>query len=326
MASSGITWPEPAPNWYKAKKVWKWGWELHVYGFASLHIVVGLYTIFNIFIQRNMYLKKKKLHAFFLNAMLLIFASARATVLFWDPYASEGSSRDLLLLCVILHGVALACVTSAFSVLLLILLDTTKLSLAPPRFQKLRFLIGVWASHVLYIVVSDVTVAFVISAKAMIFVCQMLYAIWGLVVSVGYAVAAYKIRKNLGSSRKTSQRNNNLSKESVKMHHLTILMCVASVGGFCLFIMSIYMAVSETGVFNKRRRVRIWPWFATQTLARFFELFMCAIIFIIALKSAPSVVGANADNALNSTSVQAQKDIAKLEEGEEIKKCEDSKL
>ena len=284
MASSVTTWPEPAPNWYEAKKVWKWGWKVHVFGFASLYILVGLYTAFNIFVQRNIFLKGKKLHALFLNTMLLMFSSARAAVLLWDPYASNGTSFVLLLLCVIIHGIAMACITSAFSVLLLCLLDSTKLSLAPPRFQKLRCLIGIWLINVMYVVVSDVTVAFHNSAKAMIFVCQVLFAIWGLVVSIGYAVAAYKIRKNLGSSRETSQHNN-LSKETSKMHHLTIWMCVASVEGLCLFVMAIYMACGVNGVFNSSNDVKIWPWFGFQTFLRILELVMCFIIFVIALKS-----------------------------------------
>ena len=285
ITSSEITWPEPVPKWPEAKSIWKWGWDVHVLGFASLYILVGLYTVFNIFIQRQFYLRKKKLHALFLNSMLLIFSSLRAINLLWNPYASKVTSKTLLVLCVILHGLATACLISAFSVVLLILLETTKLSLAPPRFQKPGFLIGIWASNVVYILISDVIVASYNSAKAMIFVCQILYAIWGLVVSAGYAVAAYKIRKNLGSSRKNSQYNKKFSKESTKMHKLVILLCIASVEGFFLFILSIYMASGETGVFNDSGHVEIWPWFGLQTFLRFLELLMCVIIFLIALKS-----------------------------------------
>ena len=121
------------------------------------------------------------------------------------------------------------------------------------------------------------------SAKAMIFVCQVLYAVWGLVIFVGYAVAAFKIRKNLRSSRETSQYNDNTSNESARMQKLTILMCIASVLGFFLFLISIYRA---SRVFNESGHVKIRPWFGLQTFLEFLELLMCTIIFLIALRSA----------------------------------------
>ena len=285
MSSSEISWPEPAPNWSEAKKMWKWGWEFHVFGFATLYSLVALYTIFNIFSQRHFYLKKQKLHALFLNSLLLFLSFTRAVLLLWDPYGSRGSPVPLLLFLVILHGLGTSCVTSAFSVLLLILLETTKLSLAPPRFQKVGFLIGIWSINVIYLLITDLTVAWYNSAKAMVFICQMMFAIWGLVVSVGYVVSIVKIRKNLSSSRETAQHNTHLSNESTKVRQLITLLCAASANGFLLFTMSIYMACSEMGVFNESGRVEIWPWFGVQTSVRFAELLMCAIIFRIALKS-----------------------------------------
>ena len=302
------SWPEPAPNWLESKKIWKWGWELHLFGFACLYIIVALYAVFKIFSQRKFYLSKKKLHAFFLNSMLFSFSCTRSVTLLWNPYGSESSSMTLLVLCVILHGLATACVTSAFSVLLLILLETTKLSLAPPRFQNFGFLIGIWVSNVVYVVISDITVMHFTSAKAMIFVCQVLYAVWGLVISVGFAVAAFKIRKNLGSSRETSQYNDNTSNESARMQKLTKLMCAASVVGLFLFLISIYTASSATGVFNDSGHVEIWPWFGLQTFLRFIELLMCAIIFLIALRSATKEGRVGPSVLPNSVTFQTRED------------------
>ena len=309
-----MTWPEPAPNWSEAKKIWKWGWEIHVFGFASLYSsIAALYAIYNIFSQRKFYLKKKKLHALFLNFLLSIFSFIRAMILLWNPYESESSSKILLVLCVILHGLATACVSSAFSVLLLILLETTKLSLAPSSFQNLRFVIGIWASNVIYVVIFDVTVMHFTSAKTMIFVCQVVFATWGLVISVGYAAATFKIRNNLSSSRKTCKYNTNNSNESAKLRKLTILMCAASTQGFCLFTLSIYLASSDTrsGVFNNNRYVPIWPWFGIQTFLRFVELTMCVTVFLIALKTG-SKGGRNSKNLAPTTfSLHSRGELAK---------------
>ena len=306
MTSSEITWPEPAPNWSEAKKMWKWGWEFHVFGFATLYSLVALYTIFNICSQGNFYLRKQKLHTLFLNCLLLFFSFTRAALLFGDPYGSRGTSVEILLCCVIFQGLATSCVTSAFSVMLLILLETTKVSLAPPRFQKFSFLLGIWAINVTYLLISDLTVAWHNSAKVMVFVCQVMFATWGLIVSIGYMVTTVKIRKNLRSSRETARHNANFSNESAKIHQLTKLMCVASVDGFCLFAMSIYVASSESGVLNKSGRVEIWPWFGIQTSFRLAELLMCLIIFRIALKSGSNERRRVSVQRGNSLSLQMQ--------------------
>ena len=305
MASSEISWPETIPNWSEAKKMWKWGWEFHVFGFAALYSLVALYTIFNIFRQRNFYLRKQKLHAFFLNCLLLFFSFTRSALLFGNPYGSRGPPVQIVLLCVILQGLATSCASSAFSVMLLILLKTTKLSLTPPRFQKFSFLLGIWAINVTYLLIS---VAWYNSAKVMIFIYQVMFATWGLIVSIGYAVTAVKIRKNLSSSLESARRSVHLSNESEKIYQLTKLLCFASVDGFCLFTMSIYVASSETGVFNVNEHIEIWAWFGIQTFLRLAELLMCLIIFRITLKS-----GSNESRRIsvqrNSMSIQMQEII-----------------
>ena len=142
-------------------------------------------------------------------------------------------------------------------------LDTTKLSLGSPRFQKPGFLIGVWIINIVYLLISDLIVASFNSAKAMIFVSQVMFAfLLCLVIFVGFTVAAYKLRMNLSQfSRQTSHSNNKVSKESIKIHKLVILQCIACVEGFCLFVLAILMVSGQTGVFNDSGHMEIWRWF-----------------------------------------------------------------
>lgn len=285
MTSLEITWPEPAPNWMEAKRIWKWSWDLYVFGFSSLYILVGFLAVFSLIRQRTAYQRKKKLHALFLNVLLIVFSSTRSAILFWNPYGFEDLSITLLVVAVILSGMATSCLTAAFSVLLLIVLDTTKISLAPPRFQKISVLVAIWLSNAVYLLISNLVVAHYNSAKVMIFVCQLVYALWGVVVAVGYAIAALRIRKNLRSSREFSRNHNNLLKETAKMQRLVTLLLVASVEGFVTFTVFIYSASGDTGVFNDGGHVEIWPWFTLKTIISLLELLMCAIIFLAALSS-----------------------------------------
>ena len=257
-----------------------------MFGLASVYILVGLYTVFNIFTQRHFYRRRKKNLVFFLNSMVLIFSSTRATVLLLDPDVStEDPSKTLLVLCLILHEVGTSCMTSTFSVsVLLMVLDTTKLSLGSPRLQKPGFLIGVWIINVVYLLISDLIVASFNSAKAMIFVSQVMFAFLPcLVIFVGFTVAAYKLWMNLSQfSRQTSHPNNKVSKESIKIHKLVILQCFACVEGFCLFVLVILMASGQTGVLNDSGHIEIWRWFNLPEFLRFVELLMCAVIFLMA--------------------------------------------
>ena len=281
-------WPEPVPHWPEAKKVWKWGWPFHVHFFTALYCLVIIRGLHVLITQGKGYLQSRN-HRFLMNLLLLVFGMLRTVFLIWDPYGSDPNhTKTELVVCIITFGIGTACITSAFSVLLLIVLESTRISLALSRFQNRSFLLGVFTINILYIIISDLIVAHFHEAKVMILICQITFALWGILVALGYSLSAVRLWRNLKASRQTAQFDPGLAAEGKKITRLVTLLYLASICGLVLFSTSVYSALGETSVYNDSGVVSNWPWIAVQTLLRSCETFMCLIIFLIALRTKTS--------------------------------------
>lgn len=198
-------WPEPGPNWAIAFEEWGQAWPLHIYLFAVCYTIIALTGIRQV-VQLYGTLKMTSLS---LNVLLVVFGILRAVSLFIDPYMSTGvipfqASR-------VLWSMSLPCLTSAFSFLLLVLLDTTKMTMGPPRFQKFSSIVSVTVIDFALVVITDTSVFLFPEAKPLLVVCQTLFITWGLLLAVGYTVAANKISKNIcASSQSAHSKGNNL--------------------------------------------------------------------------------------------------------------------
>ena len=280
-------WPEPFPEWPVAIEEWGWMWFAHVYGFGSLFTLITLYAFFSLYRFRKTFFARQKVHLRVMNYSLMVAGFGRSLKLLWDPYGSSESSSMIqnltLLTC---WGIATACMTSAFSIMLLIFLETTKTKLGPPKLRNLPFLVSVTIANIVYLIVSDLVVWFYPRAKVMIFVCHVTFAIWGLAISAGYLIAGLRMWRNL---RSTLQANTSHDKRSLrdvrKLKRLFLFMSAASIFGVCNFSVSLYVSVGEFGVFTGESYAKSWPWFAIQTAMRIMELILSALIFVIAVDS-----------------------------------------
>jgi len=278
-------WPEPVPDWFQAKNVWKWVWPFHVYFFTVLYCLV-IIRGFYVLLRQGMTYFCGWSYRFLMNLLLLGFGTVRVVVLIWNPYGSNPNyTKTELVACIITFGIGTACITSAFSVLLLIVLESTRISLAPSKFQNSAFLLAVFTINVVYVTISDLIVAHFDKAKVMILICQITFALWGILVAMGYALTAARLWRNLKASRQSAQFNPALAAEGKKVTRLVILLYLASICGVALFSTVVYSALGETGVYNESGVVSHWPWIAVQTLLRTCETFMCLLIFLIALKT-----------------------------------------
>ena len=284
MAEDQKPWPEPVPDWLQAKNVWKWVWPFHVYFFTVLYCLV-IIRGFYVLLRHGKVFFHSRNHRFSLNFLLLGFGTVRVVFFSWDPYGSNPNhTKTELVACIITFGIGTACITSAFSVFLLIVLESTRISLTPSKFQNRAFLLGVFTVNVVYVTISDLIVAHFQKAKVMILICQITFALWGILVAMGYALTAARMWRNLKASRQSAQFNPALAAEGKKVTRLVILLYLASICGVTLFSTFVYSALGETGVYNESGVVSNWPWIAVQTLLRTCETFMCLLIFLIALK------------------------------------------
>lgn len=285
MVENENPWPEPAPDWPVAKDIWKWGWPFHVYFFAALYgfvVIRGTYVLVR---QGKAYFKRKD-HRFLMNLLLLMFGTTRVVYLIWNPYGSDPhATKTELIILIIMFGIGTSCVTSGFSFILLIVLESTRITIASSKFQNRGFLFGVWVVNVLYVITSDLIVSNFHEAKVMILICQITFALWGFLIALGYATAAARLWRNLKASRQTAQYDPGLAAEGKKITRLVRLLYSAAICGVVLFSTVVYSALGDTGVYNESGIVSTRPWIAVQTLLRACEVFMCLFIFLIALKT-----------------------------------------
>lgn len=285
VTSEKKVWPEPFPEWSIAIQDWDWMWFAHIYGFGSLFALATLYAFFCFCRFRKIVFAKQRVHFQVMNLGLMVAGLGRSLGLFWDPYFSRRSSsvaQNLVLL--ISWGVSTACITSAFSIMLLIFLETTKTKLGPPKMRNLPFLVSITLTNIIYMVMSDLVVWFYPEAKLMIFICHIAFAIWGLAISVGYFVAGFRMWRNLKSTlQPRAGDDRRFLRDVTKLKRLFRFMSAASVFGVCNFSVSLYISVGEFGVFAERRYAKHWPWFAIHTTMRMLELLLTFLVFRIAV-------------------------------------------
>ena len=281
------TWPEPSPEWSSAIGEWGWIWFAHIYGFGSLFVLMTLYAFASLYRFRKTLFAKQKVHLRVMNFALMTAGFGRCLALFWDPYASRESTSVIQNIVLLTSwGIATACMTSAFSIMLLIFLETTQTKLGPPKLRNLPLLVSITVANIVYLILSDLVVWFYRKAKVMIFVCHVTLAIWGLAIFVGYFVASVRMWRNLGSTLQSRNSNNQYQIRDVKkLKRLFVFMSVASIFGVCNFSVSLYVSIGEFGVFTTNSYAKSWPWFAIQTAMRTMELLLSALVFLIAVES-----------------------------------------
>lgn len=278
-------WPEPFPEWTEAIEKWGWMWAAHIYGFGSLFALLTLYAFSSLYRFRKAIFARQKVHLRVMCFTLMAAGFGRSLVLFWDPYTSSKSTSAIQNLAVLTSwGIATACMTSAFSIMLLIFLETTKTRLGPPKLRNVPVLVSITFSNIVYLTVSDLTVWFYPKAKVMIFICHVTFAIWGLAISGGCFVAGFKMWRNLRSTLQTHTSMDQCSLRDVKkLKRLFVFMSTASIFGVFIFSVSLYTSIGEFGVFSGKIYAKSWPWFAMQTTMRMMELLLSTLIFLIAV-------------------------------------------
>ncbi|XP_028391666.1 proline-rich transmembrane protein 4-like [Dendronephthya gigantea] len=281
------SWPEPGPNWPEAKSSWGLAWPIHVYAFASIWTLAAIYFLF--FFVQSIWRRSnehKRSPLIMLSLQLLIQALSRCFVLFLNPYASRSSNHAQLVITIAVWSLGTAGLTSAFGVLLLILLDATKLSLAPPKFQNIYVLIIITIANFAFVVVSDIIVAFHESANILLVLCQVTFALWGVVITVGYSMAAYRIRKNLTATFDGVESGPKTPGDPMRFKWLIIKCCVSSILGLCVFGMSLYAALfGESSVLSDTEFADSWPWWVFQTIFRILEILVTLLISVVALQT-----------------------------------------
>lgn len=266
-------WPEPGPHWDEAYVTWKWAWELHVYGYATIFLSIGLYAGY--YVIANVYdgLKGKYLSVN-LNGMVCVFGVTRAFVMYLDPYHQGDIIHNTAVMRVI-WSIAGPCLTASDCLMILALIETTKISIAPPKLQKASTNIFIISFHFAIVITTDCVVSDHVEAKAMLLFCQIFFVTWASVLGTANFILGYKLDKQLFSHKSP--------KEKADKIYIYLIYASGAANYFMCSIL-IYSAFGVFGVYSDVQFVDAWSWWALQTLVRFSEILTCVLIFTVSAK------------------------------------------
>ena len=289
-------WPGLHPVWDEALPVWGSGWYVHLVIFVAAFGLLSIYAFTMLCLEMRRYcgssherrggILKRRLSGLRIALHSLIFVACftRTLSLGIDPYGSRG-----ILICpsgVVLWSLGWPCLVSAFSILLLLLLETTRMSLAPSRIQKPSILGAIIATSLSYVLFTDFLVAYDNSTMHAITFCQVLFVLWGILVSFGYLFVWWKIRSNLAASKgvqTTSYQRD--SADTPKLRRLNTIILVSAVIGTCLTIGNLYwLSVNLDNSFTAQA-LKPWSWFVFNTCQRILEVGIAIMILVTSFKS-----------------------------------------
>ncbi|XP_041347845.1 uncharacterized protein LOC121367624 [Gigantopelta aegis] len=279
---------EPGPDWKLAKKKWKFAWPAHLYLFGSVFTLIAVFVIASMIQlwQINRLLSRR--YFFTLNLLIFYFCAMRAFYLFFDGYNSNGAFPDVLQY--FLYSSVFPCLTSAFSILLFSLLTATQMQLVPPRIQKLKYLIVIILFHFVVQISSDIIMGLSSGARMMLFMCQLLYILWGLFLFCGYTYVFRRLYYSAVKRQKTFQYmtagKSYLDESNSERKKFTLSLAVkvtllAAVFGLVTVILEVYSIVSVYGVMSDKQP-EAWAWWIYHTALRLTECLMCLTMSYIA--------------------------------------------
>ncbi|XP_032231960.2 uncharacterized protein LOC5507420 isoform X1 [Nematostella vectensis] len=271
-------WPEPEPEWDAAKQEWRAAWPAHVIGFAVIFGVLAVVSLGEL-VRVHVSSQRKPALKISLLVMISVFCFMRTIALSVNAYNSSDSVNHTFIR--IIFSLGHPCIISAISLLLLVLIDTTKMNVAPPTFQRVHVIVAVVVVHVVLVFVTDFVVGYYAKSKVLILLCQIYYIITGLSLSIGYARVGWKIHHN--SAANISQDN--------KMQKLKISIATASVIGVLIVALTIYGAAGVFGIYSDVTYVSAWPWWGFQTAQRMLEVGMVILLLFMNIRTAGSRAG-----------------------------------
>ncbi|KAK3086616.1 hypothetical protein FSP39_021053 [Pinctada imbricata] len=273
------SWPEPGPEWSVAYGEWGVGWPLHIYIFGIIYFILFMAALLLLcaYLSKRKVLHKGKLTVSLLT-MTIIFNLCRTISLFGDRYSTNKTFHPFLSR--LLWMLPVPFLLSSFSLVLLALLDSTKFYIGPPRFQKLSSILVFTAFHFTLVLTTDISVYYEPSSKPMLLICQGLFILYGLLLTIGFIYTGLKIRSNCSSGL--------LVENQTALSSLIRICAVSAVIGVSIVATYIYSSVSVFGVYSDEKFIDAWDWWILQTVIRLEEISESLIVLIVASRSAIS--------------------------------------
>ena len=273
-----------------------WAWEFYAYTFATLFAIFAL-SCFVAFVQQwTQPSRSRSIHGRFTTVQLFIAATLKVVGLLWSPIVLHNTSTEIFTASLLIDCFSVALSLSAFSILLLILLETTKTSLAVPRLQNIWVLLGITSVLTAVMLTLNLLALFSETPRRFwYFVSHAYLFIWGILICVGYTVAGYRMWRTLKSSRRLRR-----SAGEGRLKRIITLVFLSPFVTAATLILNLCLAGSLYGILKglEITEDKVWVRYAVQFLRSSCDLVIMVSIFGIVIRTKSQRSSADDEPAL----------------------------
>ena len=259
-----------------------WAWDFYAYTFATLFGIFALSCFVIIVRQCKQPSGSRNVHARFTTIQLFVAASLKVVALLWSPLLLNEASKKILTTALLIDCCSMTLILSAFSILLLILLETTKTSLAPPRLQNIWVLLAITAVLTSVMLTFNLLVLYA-DKKFWYFLSYLALSTWGTLICIGYVVAGRRMWRNLQSSRQIGK-----SSGERRLKNITKLVLLAPFITAAMLILTVCLAAAQYGIFKRLEmsaKISNWKRYVIMFLLKGCELVIVVLIFGVVIKT-----------------------------------------
>ena len=259
-----------------------WAWDFYAYTFATLFGIFALSCFAIIVRQCKQPSGSRSVHGRFTTIQLFAAASLKVVALLWSPLLLDEASKEVFTIALLIDCCSLALILSAFSILLLILLETTKTSLAPPRLQNIWVLLAITGVLTLVMLTFNLLVLYA-NKKFWYFLSYLALSTWRTLICTGYVVAGRRMWRNLQSSRELGK-----SSGERRLKNITILVLLAPFITAGMLILTVCLAAAQYGIFKRLKmsaETFNWRKYVIMFLLKGYELVIVLLIFGVVIRT-----------------------------------------
>ena len=257
-----------------------WSWDFYTYLFVALFGVFALSCLVVLIRQWTQPSNSRGIYVRFTTFQLFIAATMKVVALLWSPKVLDDAPNEIFAASLIVDCLSTALMLSALSILLLILLETTKTSLAAPKLQNIWALLGITALLTAIMLTFNLLVLLK-NRKFWRFFSHIHLFIWGLLICVGYTVAGRRMWRNLKSSRQLGR-----SARERRLQKIIQLVLLASLITAASLILNLCIAANNYGILKglEIAEKTIRSRYAIKFLRKLCDFAIMVLIFGIAIE------------------------------------------
>ena len=258
-----------------------WALKLYSYTFVTLFGALAV-IIFIAFVQQWVQaVRNGNAHGRFTTVELLLAATLKFLRHLIAPLFLQDAPKEIFMAALFTESFSKALMLSAFSILLLILLETTKTSLTAPKLQNIWVLLCISAIFAAILLVFSLLV-FYGFREIWYLLSNTILFILGIAICVGYIVAGYRMWRNLKSSRQLGHVTG-----EPRLKHIIRQVFISAFLATLMLILDLLMAAKIYRLYTRRQvtRVSFWSTYAVMFLEKSVEFAVMSLIFWIVVWS-----------------------------------------